>query len=37
LDLHAGCHAAAGKHEELATPETVDGEEGDEAGEEFPG
>jgi hypothetical protein len=34
---HARRHAAAGEHEELAASEAVDGEEGDEAGEEFPG
>ena len=34
---HARRHADAGEHEELAAPEQVDGEEGDEAGEEFPG
>lgn len=34
---HARRHADAGEHEELAAPEPVDSEEGDEAGEEFPG
>jgi hypothetical protein len=34
---HARRHADAREHEELAAPKPVDGEEGDEAGEEFPG
>jgi hypothetical protein len=34
---HARCHADSGEHEELAATEAVDGEEGDETGEEFPG
>jgi hypothetical protein len=34
---HAACHTGAAKHEQLAASESVDGEEGDEAREEFPG
>jgi hypothetical protein len=34
---HARCHADTREHEELAATEAVDGEEGDEAAEEFPG
>ncbi|KAJ8119046.1 hypothetical protein OPT61_g95 [Boeremia exigua] len=34
---HAGSHASAGKHEQLAATEAVDGEEGHEAGQELPG
>ena len=34
---HARGHTGAGEHEELAATEAVDGEEGDEAGQELPG
>jgi hypothetical protein len=34
---HAAGHSEAGEEEELAAAEAVDGEEGDEAGEELPG
>lgn len=34
---HARGHASAAEHEELAATETVNGKEGDEAGEELPG
>jgi hypothetical protein len=34
---HARSHAEAAKHEELASSETIDGEESDEARKEFPG
>lgn len=33
---HAGRHTGAAEHEELATAKAVDGEEGNEAREEFP-
>jgi hypothetical protein len=33
---HARCHTGAAEHEELAAAEAVDGEEGDEAGQELP-
>ena len=34
---HATCHTGTTEHEKLAASESVDGEECDEAGEEFPG
>lgn len=34
---HAACHAETGEDEERAATETIDGEEGDETGQELPG